>query len=245
MGFNWKTFIKTRLKKDVFTGLPLTIFVLVFLIIFATLAGITNSIVNGAAIVNIDASLAHSLFLLRTPIVAKIFYIITNFADQITIGILMIISLVYLYFKKELAYIYALVLTFIGTEGSVFLIKIFINRARPGADLAYYLETSKSFPSGHSAIAMAFYGFVTYYLIHHLTGRSKKTLLILLGIIVIGLIGFSRLYLVEHYLSDVLGGFLMGGLFLVAGIVFREQHFYTSNIKKGVDTTKTIGSLKL
>lgn len=233
MNFKFKPFLKKRLEKKVFTGLPLTIFIIVFLILFATFIGLTNAIVNSAPIVNLDNNLANALYHLRTPQGVKVFYTITNFADQITIAILLVASLIYLFFKKELAYLYALIITFIGAEGSAFLIKILINRARPGADLAYYLETSKSFPSGHSTVAMAFFGFVTYYIIYHVNGRGKKSLFILLGAILIGLIGFSRLYLVEHYLSDVLGGFLIGGLWLVVGITFRERHFYLSSLKKG------------
>ncbi len=229
--------MKKRLEKEVFTGLPLTILLVVFLIILATLVGITDSIVNGAAIVKFDTNFSHSLFVLRTPFLAKVFYIITNFADQITLAVLAVISLAYAYLKKELAYLYSLIIIFLGTDASVFLIKIFINRARPGSDIAYYIENSKSFPSGHSAIAMAFYGFITYYFIHHIKRKSKKTAVICIGVLLIGLIGFSRLYLGVHYLSDVLGGFLLGGLWLLAGITFREQHFYTASIKKGKDTT--------
>ncbi len=232
MNFDLKNFVHKRLEKKVFTGLPLTIFVIVFLILLATFVGITGSIVNSTPIVQIDYTFTNYLFHYRTVPLAKTFYLITHFADQITIIILLIASLVYLYFKKELAYLYALILTFIGTEGSVFLIKIFINRARPGADIAYYLEGSKSFPSGHSTIAMAFFGFITYYLIHHLKTRSKRSLIIFLGALIIGLVGFSRLYLGVHYLSDVLGGFLLGALWLVAGITFRERHFYISSINK-------------
>ena len=236
MKFKLKPFLKKRLEPKVFTGLPLTIFIIVFLILLATFIGLTNAIVNSAPIVNLDNNLANALYHLRTPLGVKVFYTITNFADQITIAILLVASLVYLFFKKELAYLYALIITFIGAEGSAFLIKILIDRARPGADLAYYLETSKSFPSGHSTVAMAFFGFVTYYIIHHVNGRGKKSLFILLGVTLIGLIGFSRLYLVEHYMSDVLGGFLVGGLWLVAGITFRERHFYMASLKKGKNT---------
>lgn len=236
MSFKWRPFLKNRLERKVFTGLPLTIFVIVFLILLGTFLGITDSIVNSNAIVTIDNNFANFLYLGRTPFMAKVFYIITNFANPITIAIPLGISLVYLYFKKEFAYLYAFLLTFIGTEGSVFLIKIFINRARPGANIAYYLEGSKSFPSGHSAVAIAFFGFITYYLIHHMIGRDRKSALILLGAILIGLIGFSRLYLGVHFLSDVIGGFLIGGIWFVAGITFRERHFYISSLKKGKNT---------
>lgn len=237
MSINWKNFIDKRLKRKVFTGLPLTIFAIVFFLLLATLVGITDAIVNSAPIVKLDVNFANLLYSYRTPFMAKIFYFITNLASPEYIAIPIGIALVYLYLKKEIAYLYALILTFIGTEGSVFLLKILINRARPGADIAYYLEGSKSFPSGHSAIAVAVFGFLTYYLIHHyLKGRGKKTLLIVLGSILIGLIGFSRLYLEVHYLSDVIGGFLIGGLWLVAGITFREHHFYIASLKKGKNT---------
>lgn len=236
MSFEWKPFLKKRLRRKVFTGLPLTVFVIVFLILLATFVGITDSIVNSAAIVKIDNSFANFLYLGRTPGMAKVFYVITNFASPIYITIPLGIFLVYLYFKKEIAYLYALLLTFVGTEGSVFLLKILINRARPGASIAYYLEGLMSFPSGHSAVAMAVFGFIVYYLLHHVMWKDKKFILIFLGTILIGLIGFSRLYLGVHFLSDIIGGFLVGGLWLVVGITFRERHFYISSPKKGKNT---------
>src|ERR1035437_5065497 len=133
MKLNLQSFIKKRLERKVFTGLPLTIFVIIFLILLATFVGITDSVVNSATIVQIDNSFANYLYVVRTPFLSQVCYIITNFASPVYIAIPIGISLVYLYFKKEVAYLYALLLTCIGTEGSVFLLKIFINRARPGA----------------------------------------------------------------------------------------------------------------
>lgn len=227
------SFLYKRLDRTVFTGLPMTLFVVVFLILLATLIGITDSVVNSYAIVKVDNTFTHYLFIHRTTPLIRFFYTVTHFADQATIAVLLLASLAYFYFKKELAYLYALILTFIGTEGSAYLVKILINRDRPGPDIAYYLETSKSFPSGHSTIAIAFYGFLTYYILHHLSGRIKKSFFVFIGVLLILLIGFSRLYLGVHYLSDVLGGFLVGGIWLVVGITFRERHFYLSSLKKG------------
>src|ERR1035437_4414746 len=233
MGFRLKAFLKKRLKRNVFTGLPLSIIIIIFLILLGTFVGITESIVNSSPMIRFDNSFANFIYQLRTPFLAQFFYAITNFANQITVIILGAIALIYLYLKKELAYLYALILVFLGTEASVYLIKILINRSRPIADIAYYIETSPSFPSGHSAIAIAFFGFVTYYLVCHIVGKNKKAILILLGTLLIALIGFSRLYLGVHFLSDVLGGFMIGGLWLVVGITFRERHFHNASLKKG------------
>ncbi|MBA3733525.1 phosphatase PAP2 family protein [Patescibacteria group bacterium] len=228
-----KDFLNKRFEKKVFTGLPLTILVLLFLILLATFIGMTDSIVNSYPIVKIDNSFAHYLYTIRNPLTAKILYAITSLANQITIVVFFIAFAIYLYFKKEIAYLYSLVFIFFGTDASIFLIKLFINRTRPGADIAYYIEKSKSFPSGHSAIAMAIFGFFTYYIINHLDKKMNKSLVVSLGVSLIILVGFSRLYLGVHYLSDVLGGLLLGGLWLIAGMTFREEHFYVESLKKG------------
>ncbi len=228
------SFIKKRFHSDTFTGLPLTILVAVGLIIIATFAGITNSVVNSPAVTAFDIRISTLLFQGRSPFLTQVFSTITNSAGQLTIAILLAVTLAYLWLKKELAYLYALLIIVAGTELSVYLIKILIDRARPGGNIAYFLETTKSFPSGHSAIAVAFWGFITYYLLRHTWAKKKKSILFTIGTLLVLLIGFSRIYLGEHYLSDVLGGFLVGGLWLIVGIIFREQHFYTASIKKGV-----------
>ncbi|MDB5244599.1 MAG: phosphoesterase [Parcubacteria group bacterium] len=226
-------FLKSRLERGVFTGFPLTIFGALFLILLLTFLGITESIVNSLPIVKFDESFAQSLYHLRSPAAAQFLYTVTHAADQITIIVFAIFSVTYLYFKKELAYLYAILITCLGTEACVYVIKILINRPRPIADIAYYIENSASFPSGHASIAIAFYGFITYYIMTHVPGKGMKATALVLGVLLVVLIGFSRLYLGVHYLSDVLGGFLIGGLWLIIGIIVRERHFYSASIEKG------------
>ncbi len=232
MAVNYKKLLKNRLNSKLFTGLPLTGLVIIFLIFLSTFVGITQQVVTSAPITKIDVAFDNFLYSIRTPAMAQVFYSITWFANQMTIIVLATLSLLYLYFKKEGAYLYSLALTLAGTETSVYLIKIFINRQRPLADIAYYIESSLSFPSGHASIAIAFYGFITYYVIRHILQKGNKLFIISTGATLITLIGFSRLYLGVHFLSDVLGGFLIGGLWLVVGVTFREMHFYTRPLKK-------------
>lgn len=98
------------------------------------------------------------------------------------------------------------------------LLKRIFHRPRP--ELAYFVETSGSFPSGHAAISVALYSmlfFIAWRL--RLVGPLVAALM---AATLAFAIGFSRLYLIEHYLTDVLNGWLVGALWLLIGITVAE-----------------------
>jgi undecaprenyl-diphosphatase len=97
------------------------------------------------------------------------------------------------------------------------LAKLAIARPRPGADLVevFFQMNDYSFPSGHTAQYTALFGFA-FFLVYVLARRSAwRTALLALLALPIVLIGISRMYLGQHWLSDVLGGYALGTLFLV------------------------------
>lgn len=80
-----------------------------------------------------------------------------------------------------------------------------------------------SFPSGHSMISAAFYGFLIYLIYKKVKNKKFKiTLIIVLSILIVS-IGISRIYLGVHYTSDVLAGFTVSVSYLI---------IYTSIVKK-------------
>ena len=94
------------------------------------------------------------------------------------------------------------------------LLKKILQRPRP---VGYRIveETGYSFPSGHSMISMAFYGYLIYLIYKNVENKYLKwTLIVLLSILIV-LIGISRIYLGVHYTSDVLGGFCIAISYLV------------------------------
>jgi undecaprenyl-diphosphatase len=102
------------------------------------------------------------------------------------------------------------------------LLKHIIQRPRP-VDINIINENGYSFPSGHSMISMAVYGFLIYYIYKNMKNKRLKWLLILLLSILILLIGFSRIYLGVHFASDVLGGFILSLIWLIIFILIIDN----------------------
>src|SRR5215211_3605847 len=102
------------------------------------------------------------------------------------------------------------------------IVKDYIRRPRPTIDLVHVLRIldSYSFPSGHVMFYVGFFGF-TWFLVYTLLKRSWKrtSLLVLLGVF-IALVGMSRIYLGQHWASDVLGAYLLGSLTLAVILWF-------------------------
>ncbi|MFZ1586333.1 MAG: phosphatase PAP2 family protein, partial [Saprospiraceae bacterium] len=96
-------------------------------------------------------------------------------------------------------------------------------------DYSYYQEYSYSFPSGHSMAAVAFYGMIFYLIIRN--NLSHRLFWFVAGIVFILLIGFSRIYLGVHFLTDVLAGYVLGLLWLLLGLSIIEWYKIKSKRK--------------
>ena len=97
------------------------------------------------------------------------------------------------------------------------LLKYLFQRKRP---LSPLLKTAKglSFPSGHAITAVTFYGLLIYILFKTAPEGLLKYIVATILILLILLIGFSRIYLRVHYVSDVIAGFIIGVLWLVISL---------------------------
>jgi membrane-associated phospholipid phosphatase len=104
------------------------------------------------------------------------------------------------------------------------LIKNIIQRPRPSLDIVnvFAVLDSYSFPSGHVMFYTILFGYI-WYLGYTLLKPSimRSFLLGLFGIFIL-LVGVSRIYLGQHWASDVLGAYLLGGLILVAIVLLHQ-----------------------
>ena len=94
------------------------------------------------------------------------------------------------------------------------ILKHIVQRPRP-TEHRIIDESGYSFPSGHSMVSAAFYGFLIYLIYKNVKNKYLKWGLITILSLLIFLIGISRIYLGVHYTSDVLAGFLVAISYLI------------------------------
>ena len=101
------------------------------------------------------------------------------------------------------------------------ILKFIIQRPRP-TEFRIIDESGYSFPSGHSMVSAAFYGFLIYLIYKNVKNKYLKWGLITILSLLIFLIGISRIYLGVHYTSDVLAGFLIAISYLIIFITVAD-----------------------
>ena len=110
------------------------------------------------------------------------------------------------------------------------IFKFILQRPRP-TENRIINENGYSFPSGHSMISMAFYGFLIYLIYKYVKNKKLKYISITLISILIIFIGISRIYLGVHYTSDVLAGFLFSISYLIIFILIANNKVLNKNSK--------------
>jgi len=129
----------------------------------------------------------------------------------------LILIFYFIVIKKQTWFSIRVITIAISSLVLMLLLKQLFQRKRP---LSPLLKAAKglSFPSGHAIMAVTFYGLLIYILQHTIEIEWLKYFLTFLVIVLIILIGFSRIYLRVHYTSDVLGGFIIGLLWLLISL---------------------------
>lgn len=157
-------------------------------------------------IMKID-SLAYSFFVegLRSDALTPPVEAVTNLASPVTVLGMLVVAAAFAPGRRPGV---AMALNLAGAVVLNQLLKFVIQRPRPEG-FRLIDESGYSFPSGHSMVAMAFYGFLIYLIWHYERDRIERWLwCACLSLVIVG-IGASRIYLGVHYASDVVAGLLI------------------------------------
>lgn len=118
------------------------------------------------------------------------------------------------------------------------LLKQLFQRARPDDILPLIDQGGYAFPSGHSVTSMAFYGLLLFLVQTRMEDRKKANALSLVLLVLIVLIGPSRIYLGVHYPTDVLAGWAEG-IFVATGVYLLATRFVPKELLERTEEVAT------
>lgn len=189
---------------------------------------ISAIIIAGYIILFPDNSLDQTIMTLKLEkdvILYQFFYYLSFLGSRNVLVPFVIIGSAYLYlkFKKLQPSLIFLSGTLLSSLLNT-LIKHLIKRERPSIIEAVH-GTGFSFPSGHAMISTVCYGLFLFYLTKLIKRRYKRNLLIIFTAMLLLLIGYSRIALNVHYFTDILGGYIIGLLFISFYLKINKQTF--------------------
>jgi len=201
-----------RKSKTALALVALSLFI--FIYVFSVVSTGKDLFFDGSiqkAVINLFPEGSHSFF-----------EFLSEFGDKIGIGIIAIIVLAWLWIRKrDYAGMAAFVLSVgLGNELNK-MVKEAIARPRPPFhDIAD--ADSMSFPSGHAMVGFVLYMFIAYLIASQLERNAQKWIVAAAAFLFILLIGISRVVLIAHYPSDVIGGYALGLIWLYLWIAVYE-----------------------
>lgn len=168
----------------------------------------------GNPVAGIDRGIALWFHNHLTPSFVSVLRGITEFGSSEWIALVLSIAVLFFIFKRWWPSLITLVIAVPGGMLLNELVKILVHRHRPFDDGWFVDWSGYSFASGHTIGATLLYGQIALFLIPLIKSRRGQILLFSAATLVVGLVGFSRIALGAHYLTDVLGGMFFGMMWL-------------------------------
>ncbi len=183
-------------------------FMLLFLLVFIIIAVISGMSFPGDAAVNNWMNGIQSGFLdSAMPVVSYLG------AFPYCIIASLIIGLIFWFLRKRIEAIVITGVPYIGVVIS-YVLKFLIDRPRPLED-----SLENSFPSGHTIYTSMLMGLIIYFLPQVIKNKTWCLILRIIAGLVITAVGFSRLYLQVHWMSDIVSSLIIGMLVIIPAII--------------------------
>jgi undecaprenyl-diphosphatase len=174
------------------------------------LGEIAEDIVNHEPLTLIDAQVSTWLHMHGSPGVTRGLLVVTMFGSSLVVTIITLAMGLYLLWRRQPYWIAAIWLSVFGGMLLNKILKFIFYRPRPHFDDPILAVTGYSFPSGHTMAATVLYGVLAVLIFTRMKRTSSKVIIVCSASLLIALVGFSRMYLGAHYLSDVLGAMAEG-----------------------------------
>lgn len=186
------------------------------LILFSLTTILRNSFASLDMSVNAWATTVH------TPIITTLAILISEVFEFYFMLIVTVLIGVYMFMKNLKKESIILMSTMFLVVTITRIIKYLTLVERPLNGLIE--STGYAYPSGHVTGSMVFFSMLLYVFWGQISSNNNKKLLTILLILIALIVGFDRIYLNVHWLSDVIGGYLLG-TFVISSTIYVNQNY--------------------
>ena len=222
-------------------GLRLTLFAIAVLLLAVPFSFLLMQVLSAGPVTEVDQGIAESIFewIHESDILIGIAWVFSFLGIPpffyATIG-----GAAFWFFRKGYRRLALFMVTTPLVGGLIStVVKVLVDRERPVFDEPIVEAFGKSFPSGHAMTATVGYGTLLFAFLPLIPDKWRLRAVAGYVILVLG-VGASRLGLGVHFLSDVLGGYILGAAWLCVSVATfriwrREQHKRTADVIEGAE----------
>jgi membrane-associated phospholipid phosphatase len=212
-------FIRDRFRVGKWYGIDLTMGVACFVLSILSFMAIVDSLYAKGTLFQLDLKIKAHMIRAANPGLTRLMGAITDLGSIYVVAMVAVIVGVTLYIRKNWWKILSLFLAVGIGQAVLNILKVTFQRPRPETERFVF---SYSFPSGHVFSATVIYGFCIYLTFRFINNAIAKWIVSAALILLILLIGFSRIYLGVHWFSDTLAGHVTGLAWLLLCILIAK-----------------------
>lgn len=209
-----RRFVRNRLSPEKTLGLHVTIGVLVMLLGSWAFSEIAEDLGPTTPQVLFDQRVANWFHGEARPELTPAVHAISWLGSVAALTFFSTFAAVFFVMRRAWNRLVALVLTMAGGGLLNVLLKHFFQRQRPVFENPLVTIESFAFPSGHAMGATLLYGLLALIALRFVRQTSARAAIVMGAVLLIALVGFTRIYLGAHFLTDVLAAFAIGSAWL-------------------------------
>jgi membrane-associated phospholipid phosphatase len=168
------------------------------------------AVATGGPIVAVDGAVAAWLHSHATGSATDVLRAVTQLGGATVLLAVTIVAALVLLLKRRIAHAALMGAALVGGEGLNMALKAAFERPRPSFSEPLATAAGYSFPSGHAMVALTVYGALAFVTATSVKSRRARVLIPVAAAALVLAIGFSRLYLGVHYVSDVVAAYGAG-----------------------------------
>lgn len=203
------------------------VFFVTLILLSCLLFGLLAFLINQeGALVRWDLAIANSMHItaLASPAWVKSIMVLGDFIGLQGYIAICVILAIYFAIKKYWKEFSMVLIIFVGQSPLFLGLTSLVARPRPVfSENIGHVYKYFSFPSGHMISSAICFGFLAYFFVPKISSRFWKAAFVLFNVLMVVFVGFSRFFVGAHYLTDVIGGTVVGIIWFCVVVMFFES----------------------